>query len=227
MTLVFPHDPPVSAPVHGGGAVPINRIFCVGRNYADHAREMGRDPDREPPFFFTKWPSAVTPSGVDIAYPPGTGNLHHEVELCAVIGTAGADIVPAEAPAYVFGYCVGLDMTRRDLQLDARAKGRPWDTGKNFDESAPLGPIHRAAQIGHPAAGAIRLTVNGEARQDADLAELIWPVADVVAILSTLYTLRPGDLIMTGTPAGVGPVVPGDRLVGTIEGLSPVEVGIA
>ena len=226
MSVVFAHGPQVSAPVAGGGEVPVERIFCVGRNYAAHAREMGRDPDREPPFFFTKWASAVTGTGVEIAYPPQTQNFHYEVELCLVIGKAGADIAVGQAREHIFGYCVGLDMTRRDLQLAARELGRPWDTGKNFDQSAPLGLVHRAGEVGHPEGGSIRLSVNGEIRQDADLAELIWPVDDVISILSRLYALRPGDLIMTGTPAGVGPVVPGDRLIGEIDGLSPVEVTI-
>lgn len=226
MSLVFPHGPRVTAPVAGGGEVPIERIFCVGRNYAAHAREMGRDPDREPPFFFTKWASAITGTDVEIAYPPQTENYHYEVELCLVIGKAGADIPVAEARNHVFGYCVGLDMTRRDLQLAAREQGRPWDTGKNFDESAPLGLVHKVEDVGHPESGSIRLSVNGEVKQDADLEELIWPVVDVVSILSGLYALRPGDLVMTGTPAGVGPVVRGDRLTGEIAGLSPVEVSI-
>lgn len=226
MSLAYPHADPVNAAISGGGAFPIERVFCVGRNYAAHAREMGRDPDREPPFFFTKWASAVVPTGSTITYPPATKNYHYEVELCAAIGKAGADIKPAAALEHIFGYCVGLDMTRRDLQLEARSQGRPWDTGKNFDDSAPLGLIHRIEDVGHPAKGAIRLTVNGDVKQDADLSDLIWPVDDVIAFLSALYPLRPGDLIMTGTPAGVGPVVPGDRLVGSIEGLSPVEVRI-
>lgn len=226
MSLAFEHAAPVTAPIAGGGEAPVSRIFCVGRNYAAHAREMGRDPDREPPFFFTKWASAVTASGVEIAYPPQTENYHYEVELCLLIGKGGSNIGVDGAKAHIFGYCTGLDMTRRDLQLAAREQGRPWDTGKNFDQSAPLGLIHKVADVGHPETGSIRLTVNGEVKQDADLAELIWPVDDVVSILSRFHELRPGDLIMTGTPAGVGPVVPGDRLVGEIEGLSPVEVTI-
>lgn len=206
---------------------PINRIFCVGRNYAAHAREMGKDPDRDPPFFFTKWPNSYVPSGAIIDYPPATQNYHFEVELVVAIGREGFDIREEEARNHVFGYAVGLDMTRRDLQLEARDKGRPWSTGKNFDASAPLGPLHAAERVGHVDSGRIALTQNGDTRQEADLSHLIWSVEEIIAHLSRLYTLRPGDIIMTGTPAGVGPVESGDALVGTIEGLGSVELAIA
>ncbi|MDX0312527.1 FAA hydrolase family protein [Sinorhizobium meliloti] len=213
-------------PVEGAEDVRLRRIFCVGRNYEAHAREMGKDPTRDPPFFFTKWAETAVIGGGEIAYPPGTENYHYEVELVALIG-APAFRVPADrALDSVCAYAVGLDMTRRDLQLKARAEGRPWDTGKNFDQSAPLGVFHPISAVGHPKSGTIRLLVNGETKQEADLADLIWPVADVVAFLSELYPLHPGDIIMTGTPAGVGPVKPGDRLVACVEGLTPLEVTI-
>lgn len=222
-------DPPTLtlAAVHGTDeAFPIGRVFCVGRNYAAHAREMGKDPDRDPPFFFTKFPDAYVPTGQAVPYPPGTENYHHEIELTVAIGEGGKDIGEADALGHVFGFATSLDMTRRDLQLDAREKGRPWDTGKNFEHSMPMAPIHRIAETGPMTTGAISLTVNGETRQEADLAELIWSTAEIIEHLSRLYTLRPGDLIMTGTPAGVGPVVAGDELVGHIEGLTDLHTKI-
>jgi fumarylpyruvate hydrolase len=199
-------------------------VFCVGRNYADHAREMGHDPDREPPFFFTKPADAVVATGAELPFPPMTEDLHHEIELVVAIGTGGVDIARARALDHVFGYAAGLDMTRRDLQQAAKAQGRPWDLGKGFDASAPMGAIAPATAIGHPARGRIELVVNGTVRQAADLDDLIWPVPDVIAYLSRFVTLAPGDLIMTGTPAGVGPVVRGDRLEGRIEGVGTVGV---
>lgn len=220
MGVLFDPLPPILARTSDGRNFPVRRIFCVGRNYAAHAREMGRDPDREPPFFFTKWAETVVPDGSQIAYPPGTANFHYEAELVVAIGKAGFAIDRARALDHVWGYATGLDMTRRDLQLEARDKGRPWDIGKNVEQSSPLGLIHPAAETGHIAAGPIRLTVNGEIRQAADLSELIWPVEDVVAYISRFYRLAAGDLIYTGTPAGVGPVVPGDRIVVSIAGLS-------
>ena len=206
---------------------PVHRIYCVGRNYAEHAREMGFDPDREPPFFFTKPPDAVVASGSTIRYARATKNLHHEIELVIAIGKEGADLIPEAALEHVYGYAVGIDLTRRDLQLAARDKGRPWDAGKAFDESAPISEIHRAAETGHPVSGAIWLKVNGEPRQAADLKSLLWPVPDVIAQLSRLFALKPGDLIFTGTPAGVGPVEPGDRLHGGVEGIAEVSLQIA
>jgi fumarylpyruvate hydrolase len=208
---------------------PINRIFCVGRNYAAHAREMGKDPDREPPFFFMKPANAAidTTQTGSIPYPPRTSNFHHEIELVIAIGKGGRDIPVDSALDHVWGYAVGLDMTRRDLQLEARDKGRPWEFGKSFAPSAPIGPLHRAAEIGHPAAGRIDLKVNGQPRQSSDIAKLIWSVSECVAYLSEYETLEPGDLVMTGTPEGVNAVVPGDVMIGSIDGLGTIEVRVA
>jgi len=216
----------VRVPTSNGELLPVHRIFCVGRNYAAHAREMGKDPDREPPFFFNKWAETIVIGGGEIAYPPVTENYHYEVELVVYIDKPVFRATAEEALACVSAYAVGLDMTRRDLQLEARAAGRPWDTSKNFDQSAPLGVFHPVAEVGHIAKGNIRLTVNGEVKQNGDIDELIWPVTDIIRQLSELYPLRPGDIIMTGTPAGVGPVVPGDRLHATIDGLSSLEITI-
>ncbi len=211
-------------PVEDGSAFPVRRIWCVGQNYADHAREMGSDPDRAPPFFFAKHADAVVPGGGQLDFPVQTASLHHEVELVAAIGQGGRDIKPAMALAHVFGYAVGLDMTRRDLQAEAKRLGRPWEFGKSFDQSCPIGTLMPTTRIDHPTAGAITLTVNGEVRQSGDLSQMIWPVPDAIAFLSRYVTLLPGDLIMTGTPAGVGPVQPGDRLVGTCAGVGTVEI---
>ncbi|ATE66118.1 MULTISPECIES: fumarylacetoacetate hydrolase family protein [Alphaproteobacteria] len=227
MTMVFDPSAPTLAQVSDGRIFPVRRIFCVGRNYAEHAREMGRDPDREPPFFFTKWAETIVPSDVEVAYPSATANFHYEAELVVAIGLEGRDIPVETALDHVFGYATGLDMTRRDLQLKARAEGRPWDTGKNVEQSSPLGLLHPVAECGHLSTGAISLTVNGEVKQSADLADLIWPVADIIAFLSGLYRLLPGDLIYTGTPAGVGPVVPGDEIDVRIDGLTPTRIRIA
>ncbi len=205
---------------------PVHRIYCVGRNYAAHAREMGAAPEREPPFFFTKPADAVVASGARIPYPPATENFHHEIELVVGLGEGGAAIDEAKALDCVFGYGVGIDLTRRDLQLAAREKGRPWDTGKAFDRSAPIAPLHRVQEVGHPAAGAIWLAVTGEVWQKGDIGDLIWNVAEVIAVLSRQFELRPGDLIFTGTPAGVGPLVAGDEVTGGIEGLSEIAVVI-
>lgn len=226
MNTVFPPVASTLAETSDGRLFPVRRIFCVGRNYAAHAREMGRDPDREPPFFFTKWAETVVPSGATINYPQGTADFHYEAELVVAIGTGGRDIPTDRALDHVYGYATGLDMTRRDLQLDARAQGRPWDTGKNVEQSSPLGLIHPASEIGHPATGAITLKVNGETRQSADLRDLIWPVADIITFLSRLYRLEPGDMIYTGTPAGVGAVVEGDTITVEIAGLSSTIIHI-
>jgi fumarylpyruvate hydrolase len=223
-------DPPTQpvVPVAGDDALffPVRRIFCVGRNYAAHAREMGKDPECEPPFFFTKPADAVVDSGAEIPYPPETSNFHYEVELVVAIGREGFNIESNCALEYAFGYGIGIDLTRRDLQFDARDKGRPWDWGKAFDRSAPIAPLHRATSIGHPAKGRIWLSVNDVVKQNADLAELIWPVPDIIAILSRSMVLKPGDLIMTGTPAGVGSIVVGDRVAGGIDGLGTISLKI-
>lgn len=232
MTSYAFDPPPVPSLAIAGSDVrfPLRRIFCVGRNYAAHAREMGHDPDREPPFFFTKPADAAfdapAGAGVRVPFPPLTGDLHHEIELSVAIGQGGQDISPEAALGHVFGYAVGIDLTRRDLQAEAKKLGRPWDWGKAFDNSAPHGPVVPVAQAGHPARGRIWLAVDGSLRQEADLAALIWPVADVIATLSRAVRLAPGDLIMTGTPEGVGPVNPGQRLHGGVEGLEDVEVTI-
>ncbi len=205
---------------------PVRRIFCVGRNYAEHAREMGMDPAREPPFFFTKPADAVVCGGGRIPYPQRTRNLHHEVELVLALGRGGRDIAVCAAPDCIYGYAVGLDLTRRDLQAEARKHGRPWDTAKAFDRSAPVSAIVPAARIGHPTRGRIALAVNGTVRQQGDLAEMIWSVPEIIAELSTLFELAPGDLIFTGTPAGVGPLVPGDRAEAEINGVGRLTVSI-
>jgi len=224
----FPVSDVPSLAISGTSArFPVHRIYCVGRNYAEHAKEMGFQPDREAPFFFAKPADAVVPDGVAVPYALATSNLHHEMELVVAIGLAGVNIPPPRALEHVYGYAAGLDMTRRDLQLAARDKGRPWDVGKGFDQSAPIGAIRRAGDIGHPARGRIALEVNGEVRQQADLSELIWSVTDLVVELSKLFVLRPGDLLFTGTPAGVGPVKPGDSLRGSIEGVGEVTSSIA
>jgi fumarylpyruvate hydrolase len=206
---------------------PVHRIYCVGRNYSEHVREMGHDPEREPPFFFAKPADAIVANGATISYPLATQNFHHEIELVVAIGREGVNLSPEIALEHVYGYAVGIDLTRRDLQLAARDKGRPWETGKGFDASAPVSAIRRTTDIGHPSSGSIWLKVNGETRQSSDLAELIWPVPDVIARLSTFFTLVPGDLIFTGTPAGVGPLKPGDRVVGAIAGVGELSLHIA
>jgi fumarylpyruvate hydrolase len=209
---------------------PVRHVYCVGRNYAEHAKEMGGDATKEPPFFFTKPADAIVPvvppAVGRIPYPMATKNYHHELELVVAIGTSGVNIAPERAQSLIYGYAVGLDMTRRDLQSDMREKKRPWDIGKSFASAAPIAPIHPAAKTGALMRGAITLDVNGERRQSGDLADMVWDVPNVLAFLSKLYRLEPGDLIFTGTPAGVGAVVPGDRLEGRIEGLTPLSIEI-
>jgi fumarylpyruvate hydrolase len=217
---------PTTVPVAGGDSFPVRRVYCVGRNYRAHAIEMGVDPDREAPFFFTKPADAVVPSASVIPYPSRTGDYQHEIELVVAIGRRGRDIPVERAHEYVYGYAVGLDMTRRDLQIEARKAGRPWDMGKAFDQSAPCGEISLAATTGPLTGGAISVAVNGQTRQASDLSLLIWSVAEVIADLSTYVELAPGDLIYTGTPEGVGPVQPGDTLVGRIDGLADLEITI-
>ncbi|MBY6240953.1 fumarylacetoacetate hydrolase family protein [Methylosinus sp. Sm6] len=224
--FVFPPPTPPCVAIAGAARrFPVRRIFCVGQNYAAHAREMGKDP-REEPCFFTKPADAVVASGATLPYPPRTHDLHHEIELVAALARGGADIAKEAALEHVFGYAAGIDLTRRDLQSQARKAGRPWDLAKGFDQSAPLGAIAPAARIGHPRAGRIRLAVNGATRQDADLSEMIWSTAEIIAILSQFVRLEPGDLIFTGTPAGVGPIVPGDHVAGEIEGVGAVEIAV-
>jgi len=227
MNYAFPVPAVPSVPIAGTDLrFPVHRIYCVGRNYAEHAREMGFDPEREPPFFFTKPADAIVLDGATVAYALATQNLHHEIELVVAIGKGGVNIAREAALEHVYGYAVGIDMTRRDLQLAARDKGRPWDVGKAFDESAPISALRRAAEIGHPDSGAIQLSVNAELRQNSDLKQLLWPVADLVSELSKLFVLRAGDLIYTGTPAGVGPVKVGDELSGSIQGVGTISLRI-
>ena len=204
---------------------PVGRIYCVGRNYADHAREMGHDPDREPPFFFMKAANSVVENGSTVAFPVGTKDVHHEIELVVAIGTGGKNIPAEKALEHVWGYGVGLDMTRRDLQGEAKKLGRPWEMGKSFDESAPVSALKPASAIGHPAKGAIWVKVNGTVKQTGDLAMQIWSVPEQIAYLSNLITLQPGDLIFSGTPAGVGAVKAGDQLEGHIDGVGELSFG--
>jgi fumarylpyruvate hydrolase len=217
--FAFPAPLAASAAISGSAQrFPVHRIYCVGRNYAEHIREMGGDTQREPPVFFTKPADAVMPNDSAIRYPPRTSNLHHEIELVIAVGRGGRDIPKDRALEHIFGYAAGNDLTRRDLQSAAKQKGLPWDTSKAFDCSAPLAPIRPAAR-GHVSEGRIWLTVNGQLRQESDVAEMIWSVPEVIAELSTLFELKPGDLVFTGTPAGVGVLKPGDRIEGGIEGL--------
>ena len=225
MAFVFSPQLPAALPIAGSNALfPARRVYCVGRNYADHAREMGalaQAEGREPPFFFMKPGDAVV-SGfgeLAIAYPPLTNNLHHEVELVVALGAGGAAVAVDRAKDLIFGYTVGLDLTRRDIQAKAKEKGHPWDMGKGFDQSAVAGVIQPVAQVGHPAGGRIWLTVNGQTRQDGDLAAMSWKVADIIANLSTMVQLEAGDLIYTGTPAGVGPLLRGDVLEAGVDGV--------
>jgi len=214
-----------SLPIEGNDArFPVGRIYCVGRNYADHAREMGHDPDREPPFFFMKAANSIVPSGSTIGYPVGTKDVHHEIEMVVALSKGGKNIPVEKALEHVFGYAVGLDMTRRDIQGEAKKMGRPWEMGKSFDESAPISTLQPASKVGHPAKGAIWLKVNGEVKQQGDLAMQIWSVPEQINYLSNLVTLQPGDLIFSGTPAGVGPVKAGDKLEGHVDGVGDLVV---
>jgi fumarylpyruvate hydrolase len=230
MKQEFPLAPPAIPIVGSDSVFPVRRIYCVARNYAEHAREMGSS-GREAPFFFMKPADAVLPvaSGTTgrMQYPTKTADLHHEIELVVAIGTAGRDIAVADATRHIFGYAVGLDMTRRDLQAELKKQGRPWDVAKGFDQSAPIGPIHPAAAVGPAARGAIHLAVNGAERQRGDLSDMIWAVPEIIAILSGYFALQPGDLIFTGTPAGVAAVQRGDVLTGSIENVGTLSVAIA
>jgi len=229
MTYVFNPAPPAVVPTQDGREFPVHRIYCVGRNYVEHAQEMGHT-GREPPFFFTKPADAVVSvrdgeTGT-IEYPSLTKNLHHEIELVVAIGKGGRDILAADAVGHIWGYAVGLDMTRRDLQNEAKKQGRPWCTGKAFEQSAPIGVLHPIGKTGELTRGAITLKVNGELRQRGDLADLIWNVAETIEHLSAAWTLQPGDLIYSGTPAGVNAVVRGDVMEGAIAGLGTLRVAV-
>lgn len=221
-------DPPKQAvlPIDGTDETfPIRRIYCIGRNYADHAIEMGHDPDREPPFFFQKNPDNADVSGSFI-FPPHTSDVHHEIEMIVALKSGGRNISLEDALSHVYGYGVGLDMTRRDLQGQMKKMGRPWEIGKAFEHSAPMGPLIPAVKIGHPDAGSVELKVNGETRQSGDLNQMIWKVPEMINYLSEYYELAGGDLIMSGTPAGVGPVVRGDVMVGSVEGIGEVSITV-
>lgn len=224
--VITPPATPSVAVAGTSARFPVRRVFCVGRNYAAHAREMGADPDREAPFFFMKPADAVVDAHGVIPFPPATNELHHEVEMVVALGGGGADVAPADAMALVWGYGIGLDLTRRDLQAVAKAAGRPWDFAKGFDASAPCSALTPVSQAGHPGDARISLTVNGMLRQDGRLQEMIWPVADVISHISRYVTLAPGDLIFSGTPAGVGALHPGDRVRGTLEGIAGFELQI-
>jgi fumarylpyruvate hydrolase len=227
MSYVIPAPPVVTLPVDGDERrFPVRRVYCVGRNYAAHAREMGHDPDREPPFFFTKPADALVPGGGTIPYPQATNDLHHEVELVVALGKGGADIPVARALDCVFGYAVGIDLTRRDLQAEAKELRRPWDMAKAFDRSAPISALRPAARLGHPERNPIRLEVNGQIRQESTLAHHIWSVAETIAYLSGLVELAPGDLIFMGTPEGVAAIGRGDVLEASIEGVGELRVSI-
>ncbi|HCZ33068.1 MAG TPA: fumarylacetoacetate hydrolase [Holophagaceae bacterium] len=227
MAFVIPTPPaPVLPVADSDGLFPVRRIYCVGRNYADHAREMGGNPDREPPFFFGKPSDAVVPGGGDIAYPPLTSNLHHEVELVVALGGGGRDIPVEQALACVYGYAVGIDLTRRDLQAVFKDKGQPWEMAKGFDQSAPVSALMPAERSGHPSSGAIWLSVDGADRQRGDLAQMTWNVAEVIAHLSAYMLLAPGDLIFTGTPSGVGALVRGNRVRCGIQGVGELEIAL-
>jgi len=225
--VITPPDTPSVTVADSKSRFPVRRIFCVGRNYAAHAREMGKDPDREPPFFFTKPADAVVDDNTTIPYPPETENFHYEAELVVAIGKGGVNISEASALEHVWGYAIGNDLTRRDLQAAAKKLGRPWDWGKAFDNSAICGPVHPVESVGHLQEGMIRLSVNGEVKQDADLNEMIWSIPEQIAILSRTMEVKPGDLIYSGTPAGVGPLAVGDVCFIEIAGLGGVTTIIA
>lgn len=231
MTHVVNPPEVIAVPVYGSSdTFPVRRVYCVGRNYAAHAREMGFDPDREPPFFFCKPADAVVPvaegATLELPYPAETSNYHYEIELVAAIGKGGSNITLADAPSHVWGYAVGLDMTRRDLQMKMREMGRPWEIGKAFDASAPIGPLYPVDQVGHLEKAVIKLDVNGTTKQSSTIDKLIWSVPETIAYLSRFFRLEPGDLIYTGTPEGVGAVVAGNLMVGSVEGLADLSVKV-
>jgi fumarylpyruvate hydrolase len=224
--LLFPLIAP-RVPIHGGGHFPVGRIFCVGRNYAAHAREMGADPTAEPPIFFMKPASAIVAKPTLLPFPRDTADLHHEVELVLALHQGGVDIAESEALGCIFGYAVGIDLTKRDRQGEAKNKGQPWERAKSFDASAPISTIAPAATIGHPARARIALSVNGQSRQAADIAEMIWPPAAIIAHLSRLWRLAPGDVVFTGTPEGVGPVQAGERVTASIDSVGDIDFQFA
>lgn len=223
--LAIPASPVPTIPCSTGAAFPIRRVYCIGRNFAAHAVEMGHDPDREPPFFFQKNPDNLDASG-DFPYPPHSTDVHHEVELVVALKTGGTDIAIDKALDHVWGYAVALDMTRRDLQGEAKKMGRPWEIGKAFERSAPVGPLKPVSEVGHPDQGRISLKVNGALRQEGDLNQMIWKVPEMIAYLSAYFELRPGDIIMAGTPAGVGAIARGDTMEASIEGLGSLTVRV-
>lgn len=212
-------------PVKGGGEFPVRRVYCIGRNYAAHSIEMGDDPDRDPPFFFQKNPNNLDASG-DFPYPEKTNDVHYEIEMAVALKEGGTNIPVSSALDHVYGYAPCLDMTRRDLQGEAKKKGRPWEIGKAFERSGPIGPIQTVAEVGHPSDGRVELLVNGEVQQEGDLNQMIWKVAEMISYLSDYFELQAGDVIMSGTPAGVGPIVKGDVMVVNIAGLIPLTVKV-
>ncbi len=223
--FVIPVPPTVAIPVAGGGAFPVRRVYCIGRNYAAHAVEMGHDPDREPPFFFQKNPDDLNTTG-EFPYPPRSNDVHHEAEVAVFLKSGGTDIALKDALDHVYGYALSLDMTRRDLQGVAKKMGRPWEIGKAFAASAPVGPIHTVEEVGHLSEGKLMLKVNGEVKQEGDLNQMIWKVPEMISYLSEYYTLAPGDVILSGTPAGVGPVSKGDEMTISVEGLGEMTVKV-
>ena len=227
MSYVFTPPAVTALPIRGSDALfPVRRVYCIGRNYAEHAIEMGHDPNKEPPFFFQKNPDNVVPGAGNFPYPSATSDVHHEIELIVALKSGGENIPVEKALDHVFGYAVGLDMTRRDLQGEAKKAGRPWEVGKAFESSAPCGELVPAEKIGHPSAGAIWLKVNGAMRQQGDLNQMIWKVPEAISYLSGLFRLAPGDLIMTGTPAGVGAVKRGDTLEGHVDRIGDIKVKV-
>lgn len=224
-SFVIPAPAMPSIPVAGGGAFPVRRVYCIGRNYAAHAVEMGHDPNRESPFFFQKNPDNLDASG-SFPYPPHSSDVHHEVELVVALKSGGTNIAVADALNHVWGYAVSLDMTRRDLQNEAKKLGRPWEIAKSFERSGPVGPLRPTSEVGHPDSGRIELKVNGAVKQEGDLNQMIWKVPEMIAYLSEYFELKAGDIIMSGTPSGVGPVVRGDKLEASIAGLGDLTVTV-
>ena len=223
--FVIPTPPTVTVPVASGGAFPVRRVYCIGRNYAAHAVEMGHDPDREPPFFFQKNPDDLNTTGT-FPYPPQSNDVHHEAEVAVFLKSGGTNIPLDKALGHVYGYALSLDMTRRDLQGVAKKMGRPWEIGKAFEASAPVGPIHTVEEVGHLSDGKLEFKVNGETKQSGDLNQMIWKVPEMISYLSEYYTLAPGDVILSGTPAGVGPVHKGDEMTISVEGLGEMTVTV-